>query len=232
MIRAAFLTAVAVMGIVSGADAGASLRLVASPPTASQIARDPASAADLLGTVLTDADGQVLGTVSDLLVDAGRRRVAFIGVRRSSPGEIVALPWVPLVRRAAAKAGYAVTRAAATAGDLPFAQQAAADPAFLDVRRDLLGRPVLAAAGENIGRLVDFDVDLRSGAIGHLFIATAEMADRDTGLRAISWDAIADLDNQRAIVLSLGARDVLASPVTSLAAHRPSGGSAGDPARG
>ena len=116
--------------------------------------------------------------------------------------------------------------------DLPFAQQAAADPAFLDVRRDLLGRPVLAAAGETVGRLVDFDVDLRSGTIGYLFITTTEMAESGGRLRAIPWRAIADLADERPIVLSLSVREVLSAPLYSLAAPRSRATSTDDVARG
>ncbi len=220
MIKAAFL---AVFAVASPLLAGGCGELRAAPAVPARAA-DDASAADLLGTMLTGADGRDLGTVCDLLVDAGQRRVAFIGVRAAASGDgVVAVPWTPLARAAAGKGDYVASQPGSISSDLPFAQQAAADPAFLDVRRDLLGRPVLAAAGESIGRLVDFDVDLRSGAIGYLFITTTEMAGRGSGRRAIPWGAIADLDSERAIVLGLDAGDILTSPRDSIAA---------DPARG
>lgn len=237
MMKTAFLVAFAMASTLAGGGCGnhapGLLAASAPAPAAPQLAADQASAADLLGTVLTGADGRALGTVSDLLVDGSQERVAFIGLRPSAPGEgVVAVPWTPLARGAAAKGGYAASRPASIAADLPFSQQAAADPAFLDVRRDLLGRPVLAAAGEAVGRLIDFDVNLRSGAIGYLYITNTEMAERGSGPRIIPWGAIADLDNQRAIVLSLDAGAVLTSPLYSLAAHRLPAGSAGDRLRG
>ncbi|HUN48305.1 MAG TPA: PRC-barrel domain-containing protein [Stellaceae bacterium] len=197
----------------------------AASPTGLSPGPDQASAADLLGRVLTGEDGRPLGRVSDLLIDGVARRVAFIGLELPGAGKrVVALPWTALAPAAALSGGYRATGtgAAAVAEDLPFAQQAAADPADLDVQRDLLGRPVLAAAGERVGRLIDFDVDLRSGGIGDLFITTTEVADGGRRLRAIPWDAIADLGAERAIVLRLDAASVLHSPdYAAVAADRP-----------
>jgi len=214
---AAFLGLAIALGMTGAARA-------ASPPGV-PLGADQASAADLLGTALTGEDGRPLGRVTDLLIDGAARRVAFIGLELPGAGKrVVALPWTALAPAAALSGGYraAGTGAAAVAEDLPFAQQAAADPADLDVQRDLLGRPVLAAAGETVGRLIDFDVDLRSGGIGYLFITTTEMADGSRRRHAIAWNAIADLNDGRAIVLSLDAASVLHSPAyASVAADRP-----------
>lgn len=226
MLKAAFF-GLAMTAAIAGTAGAAGLA-----PATPGLGADQAGASDLLGTVLTAPDGRQLGRVTDLLVDGAARRVAYIGLRLPGTGErVVAVPWTALVPAPALAGGYRAAGAAAAtvAEDLPFAQQAAADPADLDVRRDLLGRPVLAAAGETVGRLIDFDVDLRSGSIGYLFITTAEVADGGRRLRAISWNAIADLDAERAIVLSLDAESVLhASRTAPVAAD----GSTGDPTHG
>jgi len=207
----------AVLGLaMAGAIVGAAVAAGLAPPVTPGLGADQAGASDLLGTVLTGKDGRQLGRVTDLLVDGAARRVAYIGLRLpGAGGRVVALPWTALAPAPGPAGGYRIAGAAAAAEDLPFAQQAAADPADLDVRRDLLGRPVLAAAGETVGRLIDFDVDLRSGGIGYLFITTTEMAAGGRRLRAIPWDAIADLDAERAIVLSLDAESVLHAPGTA-----------------
>ncbi len=213
LIRAIFLATLAAASAIPAvrSEAGVGGDPAATPiedstamPAGQRLGADQVSAARLLGATLTGKNGRALGTVSDLLVDGGERRVAFIGLRPAASGEsLVAMPWASLSPGAAGTARYVAAAAAASAAeDLPFAQQAAADPAFLDVRRDLLGRPVLAAAGETVGRLVDFDVDLRSGTIGYLFITTTEMAESGDQLRAIPWSAVADLADERPIVLT------------------------------
>lgn len=213
--RAALLALAAAGTLCIGsADAPAAAAMTSAAPSLGS--HHDASAAELLGTVLIGPGGQKLGTVTDLLVDGSQHRVAFIGLALAGAGRsTVALPWTSLIPGERAGDYRTGDLLASVAADLPFTQQAAVDPGFLDVRRDLLGRPVLAAAGQTVGRLIDFDVDLRSGAIGHLFITTTEMAEGSPAPRAIAWSAIADLDNQRAIVLNLDLADLRHAPPAS-----------------
>ena len=162
-------------------------------------------ASHLLGAALTAKGAAPLGTITDLLCDGVQHRVAYIVV--SKQGTLAAVPWVAL--SAGAKPGAFRASAGATEVAIPVDQALNLNPTLLDLMLGLLNRPLVAADGGRAGVISDAVIDMRSGMIRALL---ASAPDSNPALKVLSWDSIAGLFLQRAIVLNISEQQVAQLP--------------------
>lgn len=177
----------------------------AAPLTTFRLAPDEIDASSLLGGELVTRNGARLGPIADLLCDTDRHRIAFIALREQN--SLVAIRWVGLSR--AARSGIMAESPNPLATAEPFEQALNDHPTFLDVRHGLIGRPVLAANGAVIGKMSELVVNARTGAVVKFLI---EIAAAPKAVKAMPWNAIADLFLEHAVVLRLERSQIAALP--------------------
>ncbi len=177
----------------------------AAPLTTFQLAPDQIDASSLLGAELVTRNGARLGTIADLLCDTDRHRIAFIALREQN--SLVAIRWDGLSR--AARSGIVADSPNPLAAAEPLEQALNDHPTFLDVRRGVVGRPVLAADGASIGTVSDLVVNLRTGAVAKFLVA---ISTAPKAVKAMPWNAVANLFLEHAVVLRLGRSQIAALP--------------------
>ena len=158
-----------------------------------------------------------IGRITDMVVDTEPRVVCLVALKSMrSEGSTLAFRWSELKLSPAARpnSGFVSSLPADAAAAAPqFADEVHAQPSYVDVERNLIGRPVIAAGGATVGKVVDLVIDLRSGAVDYILVSGNSVLGVTAAPLALRWTAIADLRIEHDIILTLDETQLAAAPV-------------------
>ena len=188
-----------------------------SAPSMVELGAGDALSLQLRGAVVTGVGGNAIGTITDLVLDTQSHTVSLVGLDANGRERTVrAFYWkqLGLSRTHFPGSRYAGRISATRLESAPrFIDEVRAQPSYIDVYGNLIGRTVLAGDGKAIGRLADLAIDLRSGRVDFVIVAGSDAGTRASQSQfVLRWADISNLVSQRDIVLKLDEVQVASAP--------------------
>jgi len=174
-------------------------------------------ASQLKDAALRNSQGSNIGTITDMVLDTEAQAVRLVGLEPyGHDSDALAIRWSALNPLAPIKpnSGYATSLSAEALAAAPdFTSKVRAQPSYIDVERNLLGRPVVMADGENIGKVVDLVIERKSGKIDYALVSGNSVLGLAESPLALRWTTIADAVTEHDIILTLDERQLVDVPV-------------------
>ena len=193
-------------------------------------AADQTDAKDVIGADIKNADGTTIAKITDIIIDRhlGRAAVAVIAPAGAKPfdnGKKSAVAWnslqfeprpiphfVTKLDQKALEAGTALVEQVKT-GD-----------SYFDVKKDLLGKPVVGPNGDQLGRVQNVVLNFRTGRVVALVISTGGFITMGGAHNhAVAWDAAKPQPGQNggAVRVAVTKAQVDGAPVMATMAPAP-----------
>jgi sporulation protein YlmC with PRC-barrel domain len=181
-----------------------------------RLSRNQAEVSTLHASTLINRSGKAVGTIADLVIDAERHAISFAHVQTIGPNSrLVAIKWSALrLLSSNAKSQYfspLTESQLARIGGLVGVQDE--KPSDIEVEHNLIGRFVVSADGETVGKLTDVVVELNSGTVDYVLVSPIPAASGNTKtVLALPWAAIADLKVEQDIILASDQKQLADAP--------------------
>jgi sporulation protein YlmC with PRC-barrel domain len=182
-------------------------------------AADQLPARKIIGASVREENGQQIASIVDLIID--RRRDAVVlavlkpGGSAAYKGGPTRVAWSSLSFQPTPTPRFATALGPqALAAGTPLKQRIRGNPAYYDVKKDLLGKKVVGAHGAKLGNIRDVILNDRSGRLVALVINTAGLIDIGAHYHAIAWNR-AEPHGRHPVRIALSKQQVDAAPVTN-----------------
>ncbi|HJU18981.1 MAG TPA: PRC-barrel domain-containing protein [Stellaceae bacterium] len=175
-------------------------------------------------SVRVKGDYQV-ATIVDLVVDKKQGRVDLAvlepGGSAAYKGGRIAVAWKSLhFQPVPTPRFFTALSPQQLAHGTPFKEEARHNPAYYDVKADLLSQHVVGSHGAPIGTIKDLVLDLGSGRLVALIIDTSGFAQGGAQVHAVAWGA-AKPHGRNPIHLAVSRKAVVSAPVITSMAPQP-----------
>jgi sporulation protein YlmC with PRC-barrel domain len=191
-------------------------------------AADQISATNVIGANVENAAGAIIAKITDLVIDR-RSNAAAVAIIAPAGGNLFghgksAIAWSSLQYEPRPTPHFA-TRLdpQAIAAGSSLVEQAKTGTGYYDVKTDLLGKPVIGAAGASIGHIHNLVVTFGIGRVVALVVDTGGFISMGAKDHAVAWDAAKPQAgrNGATVRIALSKAQVDAAPVTATIAPAP-----------
>jgi hypothetical protein len=172
----------------------------------------------LKGVAVTNREGGAAGAMVGWVIDTERRGIRLFGLKPVGQDKILAFSWSALsFTPAADSVGIPSLKKDAATALSPFAEEARSQPSYLDVEDNLIGRGVVRADGETVGKVDDLVIEPRTGIVQYVLVSANAASGNsgkssDSAPLALRWTTFADFASERDIVLKLDEKQLAAAP--------------------
>jgi sporulation protein YlmC with PRC-barrel domain len=180
---------------------------------------DQLPARRVIGASVREKNGQQVADIVDLIIDRRRDAVALAvlkpGGSAAYKGGQTMVAWSSLAFQPTPTPRFVTALGPqALAAGAPLGQRVRDNPAYYDVKADLLGKRVVGAHGATLGNVRDVILNDRSGRLVALVIDTAGLINIGAHDHAVAWNT-AEPHGRNPVHIALSKQQVDAAPVTN-----------------
>lgn len=180
-----------------------------------KLRRDEIELSELRGAPATNSKGSIIGTLADMLIDRGRHVVRYVALRPKDGNSALAIRWSALKFVSTGPNAHPTFRITTDvlAVAPQFVSEVEAQPSYIDVEGNLVGRPVVTADGQTVGKLVGLVVERESGIVDYVLLSPNSIIGVTRSPLALPWKAIANLMVEHDVVLTLDEQQLARAPI-------------------